>query len=155
LAFTNLNPREIAVKKMTKLLTTFFAIALSTAILGAGNDSETSTFIETYDDGTDVGIWNCSLSVPRILETSGGNPGAYIQQGGFSTHVPTWASVSPRYQPGFNDTYKNDSIYTGDWASLGVTSITADLNVIQVATWATDRAVTLESYTRQYGPAVK
>ena len=40
--------------------------------------------------------------------------------------------------------YKIDSIYTGDWTSLGVTSITADLNVIQVATWATDRAVTLE-----------
>jgi hypothetical protein len=129
---------------MKKLLTTFFAIVLSTAIYGAGNDSETSTFIETYDDGTDVGIWNCSLSVPRIIEASGGNPGAYVQQGGFSTHVPTWFSVSTRYQPGFNDTYKNDSIYTGDWTSLGVTSITADLNIIQVASWGTDRAVTLE-----------
>jgi hypothetical protein len=40
--------------------------------------------------------------------------------------------------------YKIDSIYTGDWTNLGVTSITVDLNVIQVATWATDRAVTLE-----------
>jgi hypothetical protein len=103
-----------------------------------------ANFIETYDDGTDVGIWNCSLSVPRIVEASGGNPGAYLQQGGFSTHVPTWFSVSTRYQPGFNDTYKNDSIYTGDWTSLGVTSITADLNIIQVASWGTDRAVTLE-----------
>ena len=103
-----------------------------------------ANFIETYDDGTDVGIWNCSLSVPRIIEASGGNPGAYLQQGGFSTHVPTWFSVSTRYQPGFNDTYKNDSIYTGDWTSLGVTSITADLNIIQVASWGTDRAVTLE-----------
>jgi hypothetical protein len=45
---------------------------------------------------------------------------------------------------GFNDTYKIDSIYTGDWTSLGVTSITADLNIIQVASWGTDRAVTLE-----------
>ncbi len=96
-----------------------------------------ANFIETYDDGTDVGIWNCSLSVPRIIETSGGNPGAYVQQGGFSTHVPTWFSVSTRFQPGVNDTYKIDSIYTGDWTSLGVTSITVDLNVIQVATWAT------------------
>src|SRR6266542_3122127 len=147
---------------MKKLLTTFFSIALSTAVLGAGNDGDnagaefagggvniissgkTNTFIETYDDGTDVGIWNCSLSVPRINETSGGNPGAYVQQGGFSTHVPTWFSVSTRFQPGVNDTYKIDSIYTGDWTSMGVTSITVDLNVIQVATWATDRAVTLE-----------
>jgi len=53
LTFTNLNLHEIAVKKMTKLLTTLFAIALSTAISGADNDSETSTFIETYDDGTE------------------------------------------------------------------------------------------------------
>ncbi len=147
---------------MKKLLTTFFSIALSTAVLGAGNDGDnagaefagggvniissgkTNTFIETYDDGTDVGIWNCSLSVPRIIETSGGNPGAYVQQGGFSTHVPTWFSVSTRYQPGFNDMYKNDSIYTGDWTSLGVTSLTADLNIIQAGGWGPDRAVTLE-----------
>src|SRR5437868_4110532 len=103
-----------------------------------------ASFIETYDDGTDVGLWHCSVNVSRVLEPNGGNPGAYIQQGGFSTAVPTWASISPRFQPGVNDTYKIDSIYTGDWTSLGVTSIIVDLNVIQVATWATDRAVTLE-----------
>jgi hypothetical protein len=101
-------------------------------------------FIETYDDGTDVGLWHCSTGVPRIIETSGGNPGAYLQQGGFSSAVPTWASISTRFQPGVPDPYKIDSIYTGDWTSLGVISITANLNVIQVATWATDRAVTLE-----------
>ncbi len=176
---------------MKKILTTFFSVALSAAVLSAGNhggngrdesgsrsvnaigsdrgplleavnatlalgpgsvgfgsapsgSSEINTFIETYDDGTDVGLWHCSVGVPRIIETSGGNPGAYLQQGGFSTSIPTWASISTRFQPGVNDPYKIDSIYTGDWTSLGVTSITADLNVIQVATWATDRAVTLE-----------
>src|SRR6266508_1988732 len=103
-----------------------------------------ANFIETYDDGTDVGIWNCSLSVPRIIETSGGNPGAYVQQGGFSTHVPTWFSVSTRFPPGVNDTYKIDSIYTNAQTSLVVSVVTVDLNVIHVATWATDRAVTLE-----------
>ena len=106
--------------------------------------AEINTFIETYDDGTDVGLWHCSVGAPRTLEADGGNPGAYIQQGGFSTAVPTWASISTRFQPGVPDPYKIDSIYTGDWTSLGVTSITVDLNVIQVATWATDRAVTLE-----------
>jgi hypothetical protein len=103
-----------------------------------------ASFIETYDDGTDVGLWHCSVGVPRIIETSGGNPGAYLQQGGFSTSIPTWASISTRFQPGVPDPYKIDSIYTGDWTTLGVTSIAVDLNVIQVATWATDRAVTLE-----------
>jgi len=102
------------------------------------------SFIETYDDGTDVGLWHCSVGAPRIIENSGGNPGLYVQQGGFSTSIPTWASISTRFQPGVNNQYKIDSIYTGDWTSLGVTSIAADLNVIHVATWATDRAVTLE-----------
>src|SRR5262249_45559831 len=157
---------------MKDLLATFVSIALCGVVLGAGNDrsnssgasgsdgvngvgsgrgplllsglSPTDAFIETYDDGTDVGLWHCSVGASRVLETSGGNPGAYIQQGGFSTSVPTWASVSTRFQPGVNDPYKIDSIYTGNWTSLGVTSVTVDLNVIQVATWATDRAVTLE-----------
>src|SRR6266508_1103148 len=174
---------------MRKILTTFFSIALSAVVLGAGNDGgngsdepgsgsvnatgsgrgaltrpvnatlpfdpesvigstssgsgEINTFIETYDDGTDVGLWHCSLGVPRTIEASGGNPGAYLQQGGFSSHVPTWASISTRFQPGVNDPYKIDSIYTGDWTSLGVTTITVDLNILQVATWGTDRAVTL------------
>ena len=105
---------------------------------------QTNSFIETYDDGTDVGLWHCSVGAPRTTEISGGNPGAYVQQGGFSTSTPTWASISTRFQPGVNDLYKVDSIYTGDWTSLGVTGIAADLNVIQVGTWATDRAVTLE-----------
>jgi hypothetical protein len=103
-----------------------------------------ANFIETYDDGTDVGLWHCSVGAPRIIEVTGGNPGAYVQQGGFSTSIPTWASISTRFQPGVSDPYKIDSIYTGDWTSLGVTSIIVDLNVIQVATWATDRATTLE-----------
>jgi hypothetical protein len=176
---SNLNPcGNSSEKNMKKIILTVFSIALSAAILGAGNDGdndgtkfasggvnimggrrgplvrainaalpssgETNTFVETYDDGTDVGLWVAAFSVPRIIEPSGGNPGAYLQQGGFSTSIPTWASVSTRYQPGVNDDFKVDSIYTGDWTSLGVTSISADLNVIQVATWATDRAVTLE-----------
>lgn len=114
-------------------------LAAPRAVSGA-----TNSFIETYDDGTDVGLWHCSVTAMRILEPSGGNPGAYIQQGGFSTAVPIWASVSTRFQPGVSDPYKVDSIYTGDWATLGVTTLTVALNIIQVATWATDRATTLE-----------
>jgi hypothetical protein len=102
------------------------------------------SFIETYDDGTDVGLWVAAFSVPRIIEPDGGNPGAYLQQGDFSTHTPTWASVSTRYQPGFNDDFKVDSIYTGDWAGIGVISLSADMNIIQAAAWGTDRAVTLQ-----------
>src|SRR6266511_2372648 len=63
-----------------------------------------ANFIETYDDGTDVGIWNCSLSVPRIIETSGGNPGAYVQQLFFSTHLSPWLTGPTRFEPGVDDT---------------------------------------------------
>src|SRR5438034_2785604 len=143
---------------MKKSVTTFFFIALGAAVLGAGNNGSkvidsgstesasgaTNAFIETYDDGTDVGLWHCSVGARRMVETTGGNPGAYLQQGDFSSSIPTWASISTRFQPGVPDPYKVDSIFTGDWTSLGVTSIAVDLNVIQVATWATDRAVTLE-----------
>ena len=122
-----------------RILRVFFLFVSAGMVVAARGD-----FIETYDDGTDVGLWHCSVGAPRMIETSGGNPGAYVQQGGFSTAIPTWASVSTRFQPGVNDPYKIDSIYTGDWTSLGATSIAVDLNVIQVATWATDRATTLE-----------
>ncbi len=122
-----------------RILHAYLFCLVATGIVAAARGD----FIETYDDGTDVGLWHCSLGVPRIIEASGGNPGAYLQQGGFSTSIPTWGSVSTRFQPGVNDPYKIDSIYTGDWTTLGVTSIAVDLNVIQVATWATDRAVTL------------
>src|SRR5438105_14949026 len=113
---------------MKKSVTTFFLIALSAAVLGAGNDGgsarstpsdQTNTVIETYADGTDVGLWHCSVNVPRILATNGGTPRAYIQQGGFSSHVPTWARVTARVQPGINDTYRIDSVDTADWTSLG------------------------------------
>jgi hypothetical protein len=127
---------------------TFFLQALRASLFGLVAvglvTAARADFIETYDDGTDVGLWHCSVGAPRSVEVSGGNPGAYVQQGGFSTSIPTWASISTRFQPGVSDPYKIDSIYTGDFTSLGVTSISVDLNVIQVATWATDRAVTLE-----------
>jgi len=56
-------------KNMTKLLRTFFTVAISAATLAAANDGATNTFIETYDDGTDVGLWHCTTGVPRIIET--------------------------------------------------------------------------------------
>jgi hypothetical protein len=59
---------------MMKLLTTFLSVAISAATLGAANDGTTNTFIETYDDGTDVGLWHCSVGVPRDVEANGGNP---------------------------------------------------------------------------------
>jgi hypothetical protein len=103
-----------------------------------------NVFVENYDDGTDTGQWLVSNSTPRVIESSGGNPGAFLEQGGFSTHIPTWGSASPRYQPGYNDTWKVDSVFTGDWADAGVTTFSIDMDVIQAGGWGPDRAVTLE-----------
>jgi hypothetical protein len=100
-------------------------------------------FVENYDV-TDIGQWDASTHVPRVIEPKGGNPGAYLAQGGMGTSIPTWGTASPRYQPGFNDTYKVDSVFTGDWTDAGVTAFSVDMEIIQAGMWATDRGVTLQ-----------
>src|SRR5207249_11652556 len=75
-------------------------------------------FIETYDDGTDVGLWHCSVGAPRTIETSGGNPAAYDQQGGLTSSIPTRASISTRFQPRVPDPCKIASICTAARPSL-------------------------------------
>jgi len=102
-----------------------------------------ASFIESYDDGTDVGQWLCVFSQPRVIEPSGGNPGMYLQQSGFSTDIPSWGTASPRFQPDSNDTYKTDSVFVGDWTAAGVTSLRVDLDVLHVGSWA-HRPLTLQ-----------
>src|SRR5690348_6567699 len=119
--------------------------ALSVVALIAGAGVARASFTETYDTGTDTGLWLCSNGQPRVIQDSGGNPGKYLQQGGFSTAIPTWASASPRYQPGVNDTFKVDSVYTGNWTAAGVTTFSVDLNVLHAASWSTPgRPVTFQ-----------
>src|SRR5262245_18830712 len=82
-----------------------------------------ATTIETYDDGTDLGIWNLTtnLSKPRIIQPSGGNPGKFLEQDDVAGGKPEWETADPLWQPGFNDDYKNFSPYTGNFAAAGVT----------------------------------
>ncbi|HVP10044.1 MAG TPA: hypothetical protein VMV94_02535, partial [Phycisphaerae bacterium] len=118
------------------------SIALMSLVVLSGAAAQAS-LIETYDDGTDVGQWICSNNQPRVFQPTGGNPDMYLQQGGFSTSIPNWGTASPRYQPGFNDTYKIDSVFVGDWTSAGVTTLSTDLNVLHVGSWQ-NRPVTLK-----------
>jgi hypothetical protein len=112
----------------------------------------TASFTETYDNGSDVGQWVASFSVPRQIQPAGGSPlgggiplGAYLQQGGFSSSIPTWGTASPRFQPGFNDQYKQDSVFVGDWTVAGVTNFGVDLDVIQSGSWPSPgRPITLQ-----------
>jgi xanthomonalisin len=101
-------------------------------------------FVETYDDGTDTGQWLASLNVPRVFESGGGNPGKYLEQDDIQTHAPNWGTASPRYQPGYNDKYKIDSVFTGDWTDAGVTDLSIDMDVLQDGGWGPGRGVTLE-----------
>jgi hypothetical protein len=64
-----------------------------------------TTFTETYDAGTqDVGNWILTTDPerPRVIEPTGGDPGGDLY-GEVSSAIPTWATASPRYQPGLND----------------------------------------------------
>jgi pseudomonalisin len=101
-------------------------------------------YVENYDDGTDLGKWAADFDRDRVIETSGGNPGKFLEQDGVINAVPTWGTASTRYQPGFNDQFKSDSIFTSDWTDMGVTDFSVDLDVLQPADWATDRGVTLQ-----------
>ena len=46
--------------------------ALASGVAAAG----TTTFVETFDGGSNVGGW--TFGVPGSVEASGGNPGAYL-----------------------------------------------------------------------------
>lgn len=125
-------------------------LAMASLALAAGVGSRTSfaaVYTETYDDGTDIGQWVAANSPPRVINATGGvGGGAFLSQSNFSSAIPSWGSASPRYQPGFNDTYKIDSVFTGNWYAAGVTNISVDLNVLQAASWPeTDgRPITLK-----------
>jgi hypothetical protein len=119
-------------------------LAAAAILLCAG--AAQASFTETYEPGTaDVGNWLTVTSdnAPRVIETSGGSPGGYLRSQA-SRAVPSWATASTRYQPGYDDEFKRDSVYTGDWTGAGVTSLSMDLNVFSYGAWTADRALTLE-----------
>ena len=111
--------------------------------LDSGRISTPQTFIETYDDGTDTGQWVASFNVPRIIANRGGHPGKFLGQRNFGSSIPQFGTASPRFEPGFNDKYKIDSVFVGDWADAGVLDFSIDMNIFKAGSWS-DRGVTLE-----------
>jgi hypothetical protein len=102
-------------------------------------------FTETYDAGTmDIGNWVLTTDMlrPRIIEPTGGHPGGYLYSE-VSTAIPTWATVSRRYEPGIDDESKRDSIFVGDYYTNGIDYISVDLRVLQAGSWTSNRTVTL------------
>ena len=127
-------------------------IFLNLILAGGVASSSAGSIVETYDDGTDIGIWAASFNAPRLIVPSGGrslgpglSTGAYLQQANVSSALPTWSSASTRFQPGFDDEFKQDSPFVGDWLTAGVRQFSVDLNVIQVGSWPRPgRPVTLQ-----------
>lgn len=103
-------------------------------------------FTETFSDPTqDTGHWFLSGydSPNRKIQSDGGNLGGYLYDQ-VSSSVPTWQTVSTRYVPGIHDEDKSDSVFLGDYYDSNVTSLSFDLNVMQVGVWTPGRGITLE-----------
>jgi hypothetical protein len=74
-----------------------------------------STFVETFDGGSNEGGWTYG-TVGEFIASSGGNPGSYL-------HAPLVDTFAP--QP--RTTFGAPSLFTGDYRARGVTSVGIDL----------------------------
>jgi hypothetical protein len=91
-------------------------------------------FVETFDNGSDNGDWHLTVN-PPMLETDGGNPGAYLRATADAA-VPTW------YVPlGTESTY-----FLGNFADKKVGTLAFDINIFS-GVEVPDRAMTLDLNT--------
>jgi len=74
-----------------------------------------SSFVETFDGGSNEGSWTYG-SPGEFIAPSGGNPGAYL-------HAPLVDTFAPRPRTSFGV----PSMFTGDYRARGVTSVGIDL----------------------------
>lgn len=88
------------------------------------------TFTETFDGGSNTGGWVYG-GPGETIETTGGNPGAYLHSPGIDTFAP-----QPRTS-GF------DSVFTRDFRARNVTGLGIDLITIAVDFSAAGRPLTL------------
>ena len=111
---------------------------LGLAILLAAAPALAETFTETFDGGSNVGGWTFGTG-NEVVESSGGNPGAYLHD----TFVDTYAPQPHTSQP---------SIFTGDLRQLGVSRIGIDLITFSVDFSAEGRPLTLMLISDQGTP---
>lgn len=92
--------------------------------------------VDTFDNNINQGTWRLTSNASRLyrIESSGGNPGAYLH-GQVAAAVPTWYVSEPAGNP-----------YLGNWGAAGYRSFRFDLNIsggIQVP----DRVLTFHLFT--------
>ncbi len=114
-------------------------VTLSLLLAFAAAPAMAETFTETFDGGSNVGGWTFGTG-NELIESSGGNPGAYLHD----TFVDTFAPQPRTSQP---------SIFTGDLRQLGVSRIGIDLITFSVDFSAEGRPLTLMLISDQGTPA--
>jgi hypothetical protein len=97
-----------------------------------------TTFIETFDGGSNTGGWTFHVSTQQI-RPSGGNPGAHLHCTDLDAYAPQPGTTQP-------------SIFTGSYRGAGVTAIGVDLLTVQVDFSAEDRPLTLMLYSNNGTP---
>lgn len=83
--------------------------------------ADSVTFVETYEDGMNHGMWSWGTGNEQIV-TTGGNPGAHLQDLTLSTFTPG-AATAPGYF----------SQFVGNFRGRGVSSVGIDLRIFDVS----------------------
>jgi hypothetical protein len=115
-----------------------FPAALLTLSLAA-SPALADTFTETFDGGSNTGGWHFG-GPGETIETTGGNPGAYLHSPALDTFAP-----QPRTT--------GDSLFTGDFRARNVSAIGIDLVTLAVDFSAAGRPLTLMLVSDQGTPA--
>jgi len=106
--------------------------ALGCLILLAPPLARAETTVETFTGGSNVGGW--TFFPGDTIETSGGNPGAYLHAPGMFTWGP-WARTS------------GASVFTGDYRAARIVSVGADFITIDVVLTALGFPLSLMLYS--------
>jgi len=72
-------------------------------------------YVETFEDDTNTDNWQLTTATQWTIETTGGNPDAYLFQE-TDAATPTWFSTPPSH-------------FLGNFARRGVTELSADLDI--------------------------
>ncbi len=91
--------------------------------------SAQTTFVETFENNSNVGGWTFG-SPNGFIDPTGGNPGAYFHDTFLDTFAPRPRTTEP-------------SVFTGDYRARGVTSVGIDLILHEVDITAEARPLTL------------
>ena len=91
--------------------TTWRHAAVAVVLLLVSSANADVTFVETFEDGSNVGQWSFGNAYEQIEDT-GGNPGAFLHNFFLSTSAPMACA--------------DDSIFVGGYWANQVTSVGAD-----------------------------